>query len=315
MRSFDKLRMTGKRQTSRARSASVPLAPSARARGFSWVLRRGPCTWRAAVGAPTVGIFAFSDRFSGTLGRRWEYERASYARRCPCHPGDTKESCPDYACIAKLDVPRITAAYRGSWPREEPGDSDACHHSALHLQPRRAARACARWCFEQTVGAADAYEVVLREITDRPTRRRRSSSALRGRATCAFEVIDQVNSGLAKGRNAGIARATGERIIFIDDDVLPFPNFVEEHLRTQAKNIRRRWSAAARSTSRALTTCRLRCGTSVTTAGTYILDHQRVRTLCNDPRDRRLERIIFGVWLGRYRRRSALAIWRRAHSI
>jgi glycosyltransferase involved in cell wall biosynthesis len=43
-----------------------------------------------------------------------------------------------------------------------------------------------------------------------------------------------VNSGLAKGRNAGIARATGERIIFIDDDVLPLPNFVEEHLRSHA---------------------------------------------------------------------------------
>ena len=38
---------------------------------------------------------------------------------------------------------------------------------------------------------------------------------------------------LAKGRNAGIAHASGERIIFIDDDVLPLPNFVEEHLRTQ----------------------------------------------------------------------------------
>ena len=54
----------------------------------------------------------------------------------------------------------------------------------------------------------------------------------RARATCRFEVINQVNSGLAKGRNAGIARATGERIIFIDDDVLPLPNFVEEHLRS-----------------------------------------------------------------------------------
>ena len=55
-----------------------------------------------------------------------------------------------------------------------------------------------------------------------------------GRATCAFTVVNQVNSGLAKGRNAGIARANGERIIFIDDDVLPLPNFVEQHLRTSA---------------------------------------------------------------------------------
>jgi GT2 family glycosyltransferase len=45
-------------------------------------------------------------------------------------------------------------------------------------------------------------------------------------------VVNQPNSGLAKGRNEGIACATGERIIFIDDDVLPLPNFVAEHLRT-----------------------------------------------------------------------------------
>jgi glycosyltransferase involved in cell wall biosynthesis len=55
----------------------------------------------------------------------------------------------------------------------------------------------------------------------------------RARATCAFVVVNQPNSGLAKGRNAGIAHASGDRIIFIDDDVLPLPNFVEEHLRTQ----------------------------------------------------------------------------------
>ncbi|HEX8807117.1 MAG TPA: glycosyltransferase, partial [Candidatus Aquilonibacter sp.] len=50
--------------------------------------------------------------------------------------------------------------------------------------------------------------------------------------TCRFEVINQPNSGLAKGRNTGIAASTGERIIFIDDDVLPLPNFVEEHMRS-----------------------------------------------------------------------------------
>jgi GT2 family glycosyltransferase len=85
-------------------------------------------------------------------------------------------------------------------------------------------------CFEQTV-AADAYEVVL--VNDGSTDSTLDVIArARLRATCRFEVIDQPNSGLAKGRNAGIARATGERIIFIDDDVLPLPNFVEEHLRS-----------------------------------------------------------------------------------
>ncbi len=85
-------------------------------------------------------------------------------------------------------------------------------------------------CFEQSV-PNDAYEVVV--VNDG------SSDATpdvieraRAHATCAFHVIDQRNLGLAKGRNAGIARASGERIIFIDDDVLPLPNFVEEHLRS-----------------------------------------------------------------------------------
>jgi glycosyltransferase involved in cell wall biosynthesis len=88
-------------------------------------------------------------------------------------------------------------------------------------------------CFEQTFDA-DAYEVVL--VNDGSTDATPEVIArAAARATCRFEVIDQPNSGLAKGRNAGIARATGERIIFIDDDVLPLPNFVEEHLRSHER--------------------------------------------------------------------------------
>lgn len=88
-------------------------------------------------------------------------------------------------------------------------------------------------CFEQTVAPSE-YEVVLvndgstdntLEVIERAQRR----------ATCRFIVINQPNSGLAKGRNAGIAQATGDRIIFIDDDVLPIPTFVEEHLRSHAE--------------------------------------------------------------------------------
>ncbi len=87
-------------------------------------------------------------------------------------------------------------------------------------------------CFEQTVGD-DAYEVVLVNDGSRDETPEVIERAKR-RATCRFEVIDQANAGLACGRNAGIARSSGERIIFIDDDVLPTPNFVEEHLRTHA---------------------------------------------------------------------------------
>jgi glycosyltransferase involved in cell wall biosynthesis len=85
-------------------------------------------------------------------------------------------------------------------------------------------------CFEQTT-AGDEYEVVL--VNDGSSDATPATiAAARQRATCAFTVVDQPNAGLARARNAGIARATGRRIIFIDDDVLPTPVFVEEHLRS-----------------------------------------------------------------------------------
>ncbi|MBV9271612.1 MAG: glycosyltransferase family 2 protein, partial [Candidatus Eremiobacteraeota bacterium] len=85
-------------------------------------------------------------------------------------------------------------------------------------------------CFEQTVPAA-AYEVVL--VNDGSTDETRDVIArAQSRASCRFIVVDQPNCGLAKGRNNGIAHAGGERIIFIDDDVLPLPNFVEQHMRS-----------------------------------------------------------------------------------
>ena len=63
----------------------------------------------AAVGCPTVGIFPFQtdvpERW-GPIGPRTQVVRASY----PCRPGERKETCPDYACIANLEVPRIIAA-------------------------------------------------------------------------------------------------------------------------------------------------------------------------------------------------------------
>ncbi|HEY9085628.1 MAG TPA: glycosyltransferase family A protein [Candidatus Tyrphobacter sp.] len=89
-------------------------------------------------------------------------------------------------------------------------------------------------CFEQTVDD-DAYEVVL--VNDGSTDATPAViERARARATCAFVTIDQRNAGLAAGRNAGIARARGERIIFIDDDVLPLPNFVEAHLASHERH-------------------------------------------------------------------------------
>lgn len=63
----------------------------------------------AAVGVPTAGIFPFQtdtpERWA-PLGAHTAVVRATY----PCRPGERKETCPDYACIAHLDVPRILSA-------------------------------------------------------------------------------------------------------------------------------------------------------------------------------------------------------------
>jgi ADP-heptose:LPS heptosyltransferase len=79
-----------------------------RARAFVGITT-GSMHVAAAVGCPTVGIFPFQsdfpDRWS-PLGVRTAVVRASY----PCHKGDTKECCRDYACISHLDLPRILAA-------------------------------------------------------------------------------------------------------------------------------------------------------------------------------------------------------------
>lgn len=89
-------------------------------------------------------------------------------------------------------------------------------------------------CFDQTL-PADAYEVVVVDDGSGDETPAVLELAAR-RATCALTVVRQANSGLAAGRNAGIARSRGERIAFIDDDVLPLPNFLAEHLRSADRN-------------------------------------------------------------------------------
>jgi ADP-heptose:LPS heptosyltransferase len=78
-----------------------------RARAFAGITT-GSMHVAAAVGCPTAGIFPFQSDFPerwAPLGPRTEIVRATYA----CHKGDTKENCPDYACIAHLDVERVLA--------------------------------------------------------------------------------------------------------------------------------------------------------------------------------------------------------------
>jgi ADP-heptose:LPS heptosyltransferase len=72
----------------------------------------GPMHLAAAVGAPTVGIFAMQcdepDRWA-PLGPRAATVRATY----PCPPGHRKENCPDFACVRELSIENILKAVDG----------------------------------------------------------------------------------------------------------------------------------------------------------------------------------------------------------
>ncbi len=86
-----------------------------RARAFVGITT-GTMHVAAAVGAPTVGIFPFQSDFPdrwGPLGPRTVTVRPTFR----CHPGDTKEDCSDYACIANLNISRIVAAVEDLWVR------------------------------------------------------------------------------------------------------------------------------------------------------------------------------------------------------
>jgi ADP-heptose:LPS heptosyltransferase len=97
-----------------------------RARAFVGITT-GTMHVAAAVGAPTVGIFPFQSDFPerwAPLGAHTAVVRATY----PCHAGDTKENCPDYACIASLDIERIRAATQSLI-----GGTRARHDTTVHL--------------------------------------------------------------------------------------------------------------------------------------------------------------------------------------
>jgi heptosyltransferase-2 len=72
----------------------------------------GPMHIAAAVGAPTVGIFALQsdepDRWR-PLGPRTAIVRATY----PCPAWHRKETCPDFACVRALTAGPVVAAVGG----------------------------------------------------------------------------------------------------------------------------------------------------------------------------------------------------------
>jgi ADP-heptose:LPS heptosyltransferase len=83
-------------------------------------LDSGPMHLAAAVGAPTVGIFAMQpdepDRWA-PLGRNTAIVRPAY----PCPPRHRKETCPDFACVAALTASEISAAVEKVMARSAAG--------------------------------------------------------------------------------------------------------------------------------------------------------------------------------------------------
>jgi ADP-heptose:LPS heptosyltransferase len=101
-----------------AESGALSIAGETSLGGFGALARRalafagittGSMHIAAAVGCPTVGIFPFQtdtpERWA-PVGRCTAVVRATF----PCRPGERKETCPDYACIAHLNVRQILAA-------------------------------------------------------------------------------------------------------------------------------------------------------------------------------------------------------------
>ena len=50
----------------------------------------------------------------------------------------------------------------------------------------------------------------------------------------SLRVTSQANAGPARARNRGIDEARGQLVLFLDDDVEPSPQLIEEHLRSHA---------------------------------------------------------------------------------
>lgn len=84
---------------------------------------------------------------------------------------------------------------------------------------------------QQTVGH-DQYEVIV--VDNNSSDGTQSLLAAKAAAYPNLRYFSQTKRGSAATRNVGIRAASGEIVLFIDDDILAEPNLIEEHLRYHA---------------------------------------------------------------------------------
>lgn len=83
--------------------------------------------------------------------------------------------------------------------------------------------------FERQAYPLDTYEVIV--ISDGSTDG--TDAYLETlQSTMRLRWLTQANQGPAAARNAGVRAAVGEYIVFVDDDVVPEPQLLEEHARS-----------------------------------------------------------------------------------
>jgi glycosyltransferase involved in cell wall biosynthesis len=91
--------------------------------------------------------------------------------------------------------------------------------------------------FEDQIFDKNAFEVIV--VSDGSTDGTHETiSELK--TTYHLNLLIQINQGPAAARNLGLAKALGEYILFVDDDVMPTPELIVEHMRVhdeQGKNI------------------------------------------------------------------------------
>lgn len=80
----------------------------------------------------------------------------------------------------------------------------------------------------------DEYEIIL--VDDGSTDGSYEQVISRLSPPCRLHVVRQRNAGLARGRNVGLERASGDVVLFMDDDVLATRNLLSSHLRFHAQH-------------------------------------------------------------------------------